>query len=138
MQSRSLGLVLTLSTALGGCATFRLPEIGYDDEQPAVLQSDPPSLFRLSRCRSCCRCRASSGRGRHPSQMLDGATFPTWNAERRSLSYNGADHFRDPPRVSNYVCPKSATVAIALPSVITVVLAIPLVLGATGRRVPKR
>jgi P-type conjugative transfer protein TrbG len=35
-------LVLLISTALVGCATFRPPQISYDDEQPAVLQSDPP------------------------------------------------------------------------------------------------
>jgi type IV secretion system protein VirB9 len=44
MQFRSLGFVL-MSTALTACATFKLPEIGYDDEQPvapAVLQGEPP------------------------------------------------------------------------------------------------
>jgi type IV secretion system protein VirB9 len=44
MKSRSLGFVLMMSTALTGCATFKLPEIGYDDEkaEPAVLQGEPP------------------------------------------------------------------------------------------------
>jgi type IV secretion system protein VirB9 len=45
MQSRSLGFVLMMSTALTGCATFKLPQIGYDDEQPAepaILQGEPP------------------------------------------------------------------------------------------------
>src|ERR1700741_4232135 len=35
-------LVLMTSTALAGCATFKPPQISYDDEQPAVLQGDPP------------------------------------------------------------------------------------------------
>jgi len=41
MQFRWLGLVLTTSTALACCATKPPPELRYDDEQPAVLQSDP-------------------------------------------------------------------------------------------------
>jgi type IV secretion system protein TrbG len=36
-----LGFVLTTSTALGCCATKPPPDLRYDDEQPAVLQSDP-------------------------------------------------------------------------------------------------
>ena len=35
-------LMLVMSTALAGCATFKPPQISYDDEQPAVLQGDPP------------------------------------------------------------------------------------------------
>jgi type IV secretion system protein VirB9 len=34
--------MLVMSTALAGCATFKPPQISYDDEQPAVLQGDPP------------------------------------------------------------------------------------------------
>jgi type IV secretion system protein VirB9 len=41
-QSRSLGFVLMMSTALTGCVTFTPPDIDYDDAQPAVLQTDPP------------------------------------------------------------------------------------------------
>jgi type IV secretion system protein TrbG len=37
-----LGFFLLMSTALTGCATFKPPQIGYDDEQPAVLQGEPP------------------------------------------------------------------------------------------------
>jgi len=47
MQSRSLGFVLMMSTALTACATFKLPEVAYDDEQPAVLQSDPPEPVKV-------------------------------------------------------------------------------------------
>jgi type IV secretion system protein VirB9 len=47
MQSSSLGFVLMMSTALTACATFKPPEIGYDDEQPAVLQSDPPKPVQV-------------------------------------------------------------------------------------------
>jgi type IV secretion system protein TrbG len=47
MKSRSLGFVLMMSAALTACATFKPPEIGYDDEQPAVLQSDPPKPVQV-------------------------------------------------------------------------------------------
>jgi type IV secretion system protein TrbG len=47
MQSRSLGFVLMMSTALAGCATFKPPQIGYDDEQPAVLQGEPPKPVQV-------------------------------------------------------------------------------------------
>jgi type IV secretion system protein TrbG len=47
MKSRSLELVLMMSTALTACATFKPPEVGYDDEQPAVLQSDPPKPVQV-------------------------------------------------------------------------------------------
>jgi len=45
MKSKELGIALMMSTALAACATFKPPEIGYDDEQPAeraVLQGEPP------------------------------------------------------------------------------------------------
>jgi type IV secretion system protein TrbG len=47
MQSSSLGFVLMMSTALTACATFKPPAVGYDDEQPAVLQSDPPKPVQV-------------------------------------------------------------------------------------------
>jgi type IV secretion system protein TrbG len=47
MQSRSLGFALMMSTALTACATFKPPEIGYDDEQPAVLQGEPPKPVQV-------------------------------------------------------------------------------------------
>src|SRR5580704_9020369 len=40
-------LMLVMSTALGGCATFKPPQISYDDEQPAVLQADPPKPVQV-------------------------------------------------------------------------------------------
>jgi P-type conjugative transfer protein TrbG len=40
-------LMLLMSTALAGCATFRPPQISYDDEQPAVLQGDPPKPVQV-------------------------------------------------------------------------------------------
>src|SRR5215468_2410705 len=46
MCSRSLGFIL-ISTVLTGCATFRPPQISYDDEQPAVLQADPPKPVQI-------------------------------------------------------------------------------------------
>ena len=84
MQSSSLGFVLMMSTALTACATFKPPQVGYDDEQPAVLQSDPPKPVQVvevpkplplpgqlkrgkgrrgriagaSRCKAHCHCRA--------------------------------------------------------------------------------
>ena len=47
MRSRSLAFMLLMSTALTGCATFKPPLIGYDDEQPAVLQADPPKPVQV-------------------------------------------------------------------------------------------
>src|SRR5215472_4452631 len=47
MRSRSLAFILLMSTALTGCATFKPPLIGYDDEQPAVLQADPPKPVQV-------------------------------------------------------------------------------------------
>src|SRR5215472_2951262 len=47
MRSRSLALILLMSTALTGCATFKPPQISYDDEQPAVLQADPPKPVQV-------------------------------------------------------------------------------------------
>src|SRR5258708_717200 len=50
MQFRSLGFVLMMSTALTACATFKPPQIGYDDEQPAepaVLQGEPPNPVQV-------------------------------------------------------------------------------------------
>jgi len=47
MRSRSLAFILLMSTALTGCATFKPPLISYDDEQPAVLQADPPKPVQV-------------------------------------------------------------------------------------------
>jgi type IV secretion system protein VirB9 len=35
-------VLVLASTMLAGCATFKPPQISYDDELPAVLQGDPP------------------------------------------------------------------------------------------------
>src|SRR5260370_34804081 len=47
MRSRSLALIILVSTALAGCATFKPPPISYDDEQPAVLEGDPPKPVQV-------------------------------------------------------------------------------------------
>src|SRR6266478_1472094 len=47
MRSRSFTFMLLMSTALTGCATFKPPQISYDDEQPAVLQADPPKPVQI-------------------------------------------------------------------------------------------
>src|SRR5262252_1377831 len=47
MRSRSLAFMLLMSTTLTGCATFKPPLISYDDEQPAVLQTDPPKPVQV-------------------------------------------------------------------------------------------
>jgi type IV secretion system protein TrbG len=50
MRTSTLGLFLLASFALTGCATFKPPQIGYDDEppgEPAVLQSDPPKPVQV-------------------------------------------------------------------------------------------
>ena len=42
MRSRSIAHIILVSTALAGCATFKPPQISYDDERPAVLEGEPP------------------------------------------------------------------------------------------------
>jgi type IV secretion system protein VirB9 len=32
---------------LAGCATFKPPQISYDDEQPAVLEGEPPKPVQV-------------------------------------------------------------------------------------------
>lgn len=41
MRCCSLALTLLAAAALTGCATFKLPQISYDDEQPAILEGEP-------------------------------------------------------------------------------------------------
>src|SRR5580658_7058086 len=38
---------ILLSTALAGCATFKPPQISYDDERPAVLEGEPPKPVQV-------------------------------------------------------------------------------------------
>jgi type IV secretion system protein VirB9 len=40
-------LLLLTSAALAGCAAFKPPQISYDDEQPAMLQGDPPKPVQV-------------------------------------------------------------------------------------------
>jgi P-type conjugative transfer protein TrbG len=40
-------LMLFASTLVSGCATFKPPQITYDDAQPAVLQSEPPKPVQV-------------------------------------------------------------------------------------------
>jgi type IV secretion system protein TrbG len=47
MHSLSLAFTLLMSAALAGCATFKPPLISYDDEQPAILQADPPKPVQV-------------------------------------------------------------------------------------------
>ncbi len=47
MQSRSLALIILASAALTGCATFKPPQISYDDEQPALLEGEPPKPVQV-------------------------------------------------------------------------------------------
>jgi type IV secretion system protein VirB9 len=42
-----MSLVLVTSMVLTGCATFKPPQISYDDEQPAVLQADLPKPVQV-------------------------------------------------------------------------------------------
>ena len=59
MQSRSLGLVL-MSTSLTDCAAFKPPQIGYDDEQLAVMQGGSAKARVGCRRRNPCPCWGSS------------------------------------------------------------------------------
>jgi type IV secretion system protein VirB9 len=40
-------VLVLASTILAGCATFKPPQISYDDEQPAILQGDPPKPVQV-------------------------------------------------------------------------------------------
>ena len=58
----SLAGLLIGSPRSAAARTSRSPEISYDDATPAVLRPIRRSRSRSWRCRSCCRCRASSSR----------------------------------------------------------------------------
>ena len=48
MRSPNCSLVLLAATALAGCATFKPPQISYDDPpQPAVLETEPPKPVQV-------------------------------------------------------------------------------------------
>jgi type IV secretion system protein VirB9 len=49
MRYRTAAAILSVSTALAGCSTFRPPQITYDDPppHPAVLEADPPKPVEL-------------------------------------------------------------------------------------------
>jgi len=47
MRSRSFAHLILMSTALAGCATFKPPQISYDDERPAVLEGEPPKPVQV-------------------------------------------------------------------------------------------
>jgi P-type conjugative transfer protein TrbG len=47
MRSRSLAHIILMSTMLAGCATFKPPQISYDDERPAVLEGEPPKPVQV-------------------------------------------------------------------------------------------
>src|SRR5262249_17194280 len=47
MRARSVSFILLISISLTGCATFKPPQISYDDEQAAVLQADPPKPVQV-------------------------------------------------------------------------------------------
>ena len=48
MRSPTCSLVLLAATALAGCATFKPPQISYDNPpQPAVLETEPPKPVQV-------------------------------------------------------------------------------------------
>ena len=48
MRSPTCSLVMLAATALAGCATFKPPQISYDDPpQPAVLETEPPKPVQV-------------------------------------------------------------------------------------------
>jgi type IV secretion system protein VirB9 len=48
MGFHSFSLALSAATALAGCATFKPPQISYDDPpQPAVLEAEPPKPVEI-------------------------------------------------------------------------------------------
>src|SRR5215468_11017625 len=71
MRSRSLAFMLLMSTALTGCATFKPPLISYDDEQPAVLQADPPKPVQVVELPKPLPGARSAPEPRDPRQRVD-------------------------------------------------------------------
>lgn len=48
MRSPTCSLIVFAATALAGCATFKPPQISYDDPpQPAVLETEPPKPVQV-------------------------------------------------------------------------------------------
>jgi type IV secretion system protein TrbG len=48
MRSPSFVVLSLVTSALAGCASFKLPQIGYDDPpEPAVLENDPPKPVQV-------------------------------------------------------------------------------------------
>ena len=47
MRASWLGLTTLVTSGLVGCATFKPPEINYDDAQPAVLEREPPKPVQV-------------------------------------------------------------------------------------------
>jgi type IV secretion system protein VirB9 len=43
----TISFVLLASTALAGCATFKPPQISYDNERPAVLEGEAPKPIKV-------------------------------------------------------------------------------------------
>ena len=82
MRSRSLAFMLLMSTALTGCATFKPPLIGYDDEQPAVLQTDPPKPVQVVELPKPLPCRDSSSRCRAHDRRRSRATRASVSTSR--------------------------------------------------------
>jgi type IV secretion system protein TrbG len=47
MRSAFLTLMTLVSTGVAGCATFKPPEISYDNAQPAILEREPPKPVQV-------------------------------------------------------------------------------------------
>ena len=47
MRLTYLALTTLVSTGMAGCATFKPPQISYDDERPAVLEGEPPQPVQV-------------------------------------------------------------------------------------------
>jgi len=61
MRSASIVVLGLVTSMLPGGATFKPPQIGYDDPASRRCWTPiPPNLCRWSSFQSCCRCRASS------------------------------------------------------------------------------
>ena len=47
MRSAFLAVTTLVSTTMAGCATFKPPQISYDDERPAVVETEPPKPVQV-------------------------------------------------------------------------------------------
>ncbi len=105
MRSRSLALIILTSMALAGCATFKPPQISYDDERSGLHQpssfdqlmawTNTPRGFFLGRSASCGVSKTTVRMAVQRSVAVLVAAFDPGDPE---AVIGGPDHARDVDR----------------------------------------